>query len=215
MAKANKANVNIVNEKVAKTVEFKAKLPASLFASEKIYEQAIFDTIISDRASRRQGTHKVKNRAEVSGTGKKPWKQKGTGRARAGSLRSPVFVGGGRAFGPKPNRNYTLKVNKKVRYAAFVSALTMLAEAKAVAVEDFKLAKPSTKELVESLTKLNVMDLKRVLVVTEDVNVFLSARNLKNVTTTKANSLSVEQLLGADVMILSSESLKLIEGRAK
>ncbi|WHL49462.1 50S ribosomal protein L4 [Mycoplasmopsis bovis] len=83
-----------------------SKLNPKLFASSKIYSQAIFDTIISDRASRRQGTHDVKSRAEVRGGGKKPWRQKGTGRARAGSTRSPIWVGGGRAFGPTPARNY-------------------------------------------------------------------------------------------------------------
>lgn len=198
-----------------KKVEFETKLSSPIFASEKIYEQAIFDTILSERASRRQGTHKVKTRAEVSGSGKKPWRQKGTGRARTSSLRTPVFVGGGRAFGPKPNRNYTLKVNKKVKYAAFTSALTMLAQDKAIAIDDLSLKAPSTKELVKLLTDLGVMNLRRVLVVTEDVNVYLSARNLGNVATTRANSLSVEELVGADVMIVSNESLKLIEGRAK
>lgn len=94
-----------VEKEVVKKQEFTASnLPKSLFASEKIYEQAIFDTILSDRASRRQGTHQVKNRAEVSGSGKKPWRQKGTGRARHSSMRSPIWVGGGRAFGPQSNR---------------------------------------------------------------------------------------------------------------
>ncbi|WP_426461113.1 50S ribosomal protein L4 [Mycoplasma hafezii] len=201
-------------DKVTK-VEFEAKLPASLFASEKIYEQAIFDTILSDRASKRQGTHQVKNRAEVSGSGKKPWRQKGTGRARTSSLRTPVFVGGGRAFGPQSNKNYSLKVNKKVRFAAFTSALTMLANDKAVAINDLALDTISTKKLVSLLTELKVNDLRHVLIVTEDTNVFKSARNLPNVVTSKANSLSVELLVGADVMIISNESLKLLEGRAK
>ncbi|WP_036452140.1 50S ribosomal protein L4 [Mycoplasma buteonis] len=201
-------------DKVTK-VEFNATLPASLFASEKIYEQAIFDTILSERASRRQGTHQVKNRAEVSGSGKKPWRQKGTGRARTSSLRTPVFVGGGRAFGPQANKNYTLKVNKKVKYAAFVSALTMLANDKAVAVNDLALDTISTKKLVSLLTELNVNNLKHVLIVTEDANVFKSARNLPNVATSKAQSLTVEEIVGADVMIISNRSLELLEGRAK
>ncbi|QGZ97702.1 50S ribosomal protein L4 [Mycoplasma sp. NEAQ87857] len=215
MAQTNDKKVNVVSAKVANKVEFSADLPKELFASEKIYQQAIFDTILSERASRRQGTHQVKNRAEVSGSGKKPWRQKGTGRARTSSLRTPVFVGGGRAFGPQSERNYSLKVNKKVKYAAFVSALTMLAEDKAVAVNDLTLSEISTKKLVALLTELKVNELKRVLVVTEDLNVFKSARNLQNVATVKANSLSVEQLVGADVMIISNESLKLLEGRIK
>ncbi|VEU70181.1 50S ribosomal protein L4 [Mycoplasmopsis glycophila] len=207
--------VTVANEKNVAKVEFDAVLSSSIFASEKIYEQAIFDTILSERASRRQGTHQVKNRAEVSGSGKKPWRQKGTGRARHSSMRSPIWVGGGRAFGPQSERNYTLKVNKKVKYAAFTSALTMLAQDKAIAINDLSLDSISTKKLVEKLVELKVNDLKRVLIVTEDYNVFKSARNLPNVATSKANSLTVEELIGADVMIVSNESLKLIEGRAK
>ncbi|RIV16581.1 50S ribosomal protein L4 [Mycoplasmopsis gallopavonis] len=207
--------VIVKNDKNVVKVEFDAVLPSNLFAVEKVYGQAIFDTILSERASRRQGTHQVKNRAEVSGSGKKPWRQKGTGRARHSSMRSPIWVGGGRAFGPQSERNYTLKVNKKVKYAAFVSALTMLAQDKAVAVNDLSLDSISTKKLVSLLESLNVNNLKRVLIVTEDLNVFKSARNLPNVSTSKANSLTVEELVGADVMIISNESLKLLEGRAR
>ncbi|ADE19817.1 50S ribosomal protein L4 [Mycoplasma crocodyli] len=196
-------------------VKFDAKLPSELFASEKIYEQAIFDTILSDRASRRQGTHQVKNRAQVSGTGKKPWRQKGTGRARTGSLRTPVFVGGGRAFGPQSEKNYSLKVNKKVRYAAFVSALTLLANDKAVAIDDLKLNKISTKELVKKLTTLKINDVRHILIVTEDETLFKSAANLSNVVTVKPHSLSVELLIAADVMVISKNSLKVLEGKIK
>ncbi|QZE12136.1 50S ribosomal protein L4 [Mycoplasma sp. Ms02] len=199
----------------ATKLNFKADLPANLFASEKIYEQAIFDTVLSDRASRRQGTHQVKNRAAVSGTGKKPWRQKGTGRARAGSLRSPQFVGGGRAFGPQSERNYSLKVNKKVRYAALVSALTLLARDNAVLVDDLKLDSISTKALVNKLTELKVNDLRHILIVTEDTTVYKSAANIPNVHTVKPNSLSVELLLLADVMVLSKSSLEVLEGKFK
>ncbi|VEU76443.1 50S ribosomal protein L4 [Mycoplasmopsis columboralis] len=213
--KASSNKVAVAKDSQVQKVQFEAKLPANLFASEKIYEQAIFDTILSDRASRRQGTHQVKNRAEVSGSGKKPWRQKGTGRARHSSMRSPIWVGGGRAFGPQSEKNYSLKVNKKVRYNAFVSALTLLAQDKAVLVDDLKLEAISTKALNEKLAQLNVNNLKRVLVVTEDVVVYKSAKNLPNVQTSKANSLSVEELVGADVMILSQESLSILEGKAK
>lgn len=192
-----------------------SKLSKEVFFLEKIYEQAIFDTIVADRASLRQGTHDVKNRSEVSGSGKKPWKQKGTGRARAGSLRSPVFVGGGRAFGPTPERNYTLKVNKKVRKLALKSALTMLAAEKAVAVNDLKLEGISTKEILNKLTTLKVNKLRTVLIVTNDEIVYRSARNLPNVSICKPTSLSVESLIGADVMIISKEGLEIVEGRLK
>lgn len=207
--------VKVKKSKEIKKVEFNVKLPSKLYSSEKIYEQAIFDTILSDRASRRQGTHQVKNRAQVSGSGKKPWRQKGTGRARTGSLRTPIFVGGGRAFGPRSAKNYTLKVNKKVRKAAFLSALTMLAKSRAIAIDDLKLEQISTKNLVEKLIQLQVNNLRRILIVTEDTIVYKSASNISNVATIKANSLSVELLLAADVMIISNESLKLLEGKYK
>lgn len=182
------------------------KLPENLFASEKIYEQAIFDTVLSERASRRQGTHQVKNRAEVSGTG----------RARQGSLRSPQFVGGGRAFGPQSEKNYSLKVNKKVRFAAFKSALTLLAQDQAVLVDDLKLSKISTKEFITKLDSLvNEKEYRRVLVVTEDETVFKSTANVPYVYTVKANSISVELLLLADLMVISNESLSILEGKFK
>ncbi|QNM93431.1 50S ribosomal protein L4 [Mycoplasma sp. Pen4] len=207
--------VTVAKEKNVKKPAFKAELPAKLFASEKIYEQAIFDSILSERASRRQGTHQVKNRAEVSGSGKKPWRQKGTGRARTSSLRTPVFVGGGRAFGPQSNKNYSLKVNRKVKLAAFVSGLTLLARDNAVIVNNLPVDKYSTKELVAQLTDLNVYNLKHILIVTESETVYKSASNLQNVFATRANSLTVESIIGADVMIISEESLKLLEGKVK
>lgn len=192
-----------------------SKLAKEIFFAEKVSEQAIFDTIVADRAALRQGTHDVKNRAEVSGSGKKPWKQKGTGRARAGSLRSPVFVGGGRAFGPTPERNYKLKVNRKVRKLALRSALTMLASEKAIAVNDLKLEGISTKEILKKLTTLKVNELKTVLIVTNDEIVYRSARNLPNVAIYRPSSVSVEALIGADVLVISKEGLEIVERRAK
>lgn len=191
-----------------------SKLSSILFNSEKIYEQAIFDVVIADRASLRQGTHKVKNRAEVSGTGKKPWQQKGTGRARAGSMRNPIFVGGGRAFGPTPERNYKLKVNKKVRKNALVSALTLLAQKDGVVVSNLAVEKISTKNLLAELSSLKIVDAK-TLIITSDKQVFLSARNLEKVATTKVTSISVEQLLWADKLVISSEDIKFLEGLVK
>lgn len=191
------------------------KLNPTLFASEKIYSQAIFDTIMAERASLRQGTHDVKSRAEVSGGGKKPWRQKGTGRARAGSTRSPIWVGGGRAFGPTPERNYNLKVNKKVRKAAFISALTLLARNNAVIIDDLKLDKISTKAAVAKLTTLKIQNLKHILVVTTDETLYKSLSNLPNVICSKPNSVSVENLIWADVLVLSNEGLANFEGRVK
>ncbi|WP_029905897.1 50S ribosomal protein L4 [Mycoplasmopsis opalescens] len=205
-AKVNFAHENVLNFD-------NSKLPSNIFKAEKIYEQAIFDAIMSERASRRQGTHAVKSRAEVSGGGKKPWRQKGTGRARAGSTRSPIWVGGGRAWGPRTERNYTLKVNRKVKKAAFVSALTLLSNAKAVIVNDLKLTEISTKNAVAQLKELNVVNQKHILVVTTDMLVMKSLSNVPNVMIVKPQSTTVEQLVWADVLVLSNEGLKVFESR--
>ncbi|WP_427909524.1 50S ribosomal protein L4 [Mycoplasmopsis bovis] len=192
-----------------------SKLNPKLFASSKIYSQAIFDTIISDRASRRQGTHDVKSRAEVRGGGKKPWRQKGTGRARAGSTKSPIWVGGGRAFGPTPARNYKLKVNKKVRFNAFISALTLLAQSKAVVIDDFKLESISTKAAINKLNDLGIKNQKHILIATNDEVTYKSVANLQNVICVKPSSVSVENLIWADVLVLSTEGYENFEGRIK
>nr|WP_233736004.1 50S ribosomal protein L4 [Mycoplasmopsis agalactiae] len=202
-------------EKSAKLEFDTSKLNPKLFASDKIYSQAIFDTIISDRASRRQGTHDVKSRAEVRGGGKKPWRQKDTGRARAGSTRSPIWVGGGRAFGPTPVRNYKLKVNKKVRFNAFVSVLTLLAQSKAVVVDDFKLESISTKAAINKLSELGIKEQKHILIATNDEVTYKSVANLQNVICVKPTSVSVENLIWADVLVLSTEGYENFEGRIK
>ncbi|MGL5522073.1 MAG: 50S ribosomal protein L4 [Metamycoplasmataceae bacterium] len=216
--KIGKAKTN-KEEKVKKNIsaetlfENKVKLPKELFGIEKINNQAIFDTILFERNSKRQGTHAVKTRATVSGTGKKPWKQKGTGRARAGTLRSPVFVGGGRAFGPQVERNYEIKVNKKVRKLAYLSALTMLANEKLILVtENFKMDKPKTKDLIQQLSNWKVDNKKHILLVTTDENVFKSAANLKNIYAVKPFSITVEDLLWTDALVMSEEILKIMEG---
>ncbi|KUH47242.1 50S ribosomal protein L4 [Mycoplasmopsis meleagridis] len=190
-----------------------SKLPQEIFDVDKIYSQAIFDSIISERASRRQGTHSVKSRAEVRGGGKKPWRQKGTGRARSGSTRSPIWVGGGRAFGPSTERNYNLKVNKKVKKAAFVSALTLLAKNKAVVVDDFEINSIKTKDAVAKLNSLKITALKHILVVNNDENVLKSLANLQNVNVVRPNSVLIEDLIWADVLVLSKEGLEIFKER--
>lgn len=193
------------------------ELPKKVFGIENVNTQAIFDTVLMERSSRRQGTHSVKTRGEVSGTGKKPWKQKGTGRARAGSLRSPHFVGGGRAFGPQVERNYNIKVNKKVRKLAFLSALTLLAKDGNVLVTDkIKLNEPKTKELLNQLESLDVMkDRKHIIIVSSDENIYKSANNIPNVVAIKLNSLTVEALLWTDALIISNEDISVLERMVK
>ncbi len=209
-----------MTEQVKKTPELKPlsnsiKLPKEVFEA-KINNQAMFDTIMMERASRRQGTHAVKSRAEVSGTGRKPWKQKGTGRARQGSLRSPQFVGGGRAFGPRTEREYNFKVNKKVRKLAFFSALSLLAKEGSVLVNDsIKLDKPKTKDLLKQIKDLNLEGRKRIVIVSSDENVYKSANNIPNVAAVKLSSLTVELLLWTDALILKNEDIKKLEGMVK
>ena len=195
--------------------ETNTSLPKAVFGV-KVNTQAIFDTIMSERASVRQGTHKVKNKGEVSGTGKKPWAQKGTGRARAASLRSNVFVGGGVAFGPTANRNYNLKVNKKVRKVALHSALTLKANDNAVIIKEMKLDKISTKSMNEAIKGLGLKETqKKLLIVTDNENIFKSVSNIKKVETKKVNSLSVEAIINADVLVISESDIKKLEGGTK
>ena len=202
-----KAELKPLNNKVA--------LSKEVFEIENVNNQAMFDTILSERGSRRQGTHAVKTRATVSGTGKKPWKQKGTGKARAGTLRSPVFVGGGRAFGPQVERNYNTKVNKKVKRLAYLSALTLLNKENLILVtDDIKLEKPKTSELIKQLNNLNLLERKHILLVTSDENIFKSASNTK-VVTIKVNSLSVESLLWTDALVINKKDLATLEGMMK
>ncbi|AZZ65592.1 50S ribosomal protein L4 [Metamycoplasma phocicerebrale] len=192
-----------------------SNLPKSVFGLEKIHTQSVFDAILAERGSKRFATHKVKTRGEVSGTGKKPWPQKHTGNARAGSQRSPIFVGGGRAFGPTVERNYNLKINKKARKNALFSALTMLANAKSILVRDYKLKEISTRALLVELNKDNLINLKNILIVSSDEILFKSARNLPNVNVSKVTSLSIESLVAADVLVISNEDIKFLEGMAK
>ena len=198
-----------------KPLNNKVALPKEVFGVE-IHNQVMFDTVMMERASRRQGTHAVKSRADVSGTGKKPWKQKGTGRARQGSLRSPQFVGGGRAFGPRTERNYNLKVNKKARKLAFFSALSLLAKEGSVLVDDsIKLKEPKTKELVKQIKNLNLEGRKRIVIVSSDENIYKSANNIPNVAAIKLSALTVEVLLWTDALILTTEDIKKLEGMVK
>ncbi|VEU59727.1 50S ribosomal protein L4 [Mesomycoplasma neurolyticum] len=214
MTTTNNTNTNVSTTSVSKP---KFNLPEKVFGFKDFNSQTVFDVILAERASKRQGTHKVKSRAEVSGTGKKPWKQKGTGRARTGSLRTPVFVGGGRAFGPTVERNYNLKINKKVRNLAFKSALSQLGLNNQVVVDKIKLEKISTKSLIEELRKkdIDLDKLKNVLFITNDPAIYLSGRNLAKITFSKVTSISVEALIRTDLMIISEEDVKYLEGIVK
>ena len=170
------------------------------------------DAIILTMASLRQGTHKTKNRSEVSGGGRKPWRQKGTGRARQGSIRAVQWVGGGNYGTPVP-RDYSKKQNRKERQLALKSALSDKAiEKSIIVVENISLATPKTKEMVNLLETLKLADKKVLIVVKEfDDNLILASRNLQNVVLILAEEINVLDLVGTDVMLITEEALKTVE----
>ena len=170
------------------------------------------DAIILTMASLRQGTHKTKNRSEVSGGGRKPWRQKGTGRARQGSIRAVQWVGGGNYGTPVP-RDYSKKQNRKERQLALRSALSDKTNEKAIMVlENISLATPKTKEMLGILESLKVADKKVLLVVNEfEDNLILASRNISNLVLISAEEINVLDIVGTDVMIITEEALKKVE----
>lgn len=174
-------------------------------------ESVVFDAIIMQRAALRQGTHAVKNRSAVRGGGRKPWRQKGTGRARQGSIRSPQWVGGGVVFGPTP-RSYKYKLNKKVRRLALKSVLSeKVAEGNLIVVDQLTFDAPKTKEFAKVLTNLNVDS--KVLVVLENDNDFaaLAARNLPTVTVIGEDGLNVLDIVSNNKLVLTQAALSKVE----
>jgi len=170
------------------------------------------DAIILTMASLRQGTHKTKNRSEVSGGGRKPWRQKGTGRARQGSIRAVQWVGGGRYGTPVP-RDYSKKQNRKERQLAIKSALSEKVAAKELLVIDKLVVKsPKAKDMVSVLETLKVADKKVLLVVKEfDDNLILASRNLQNVVLILADEINVLDIVGTDVMVITEDAIKYVE----
>ena len=170
------------------------------------------DAIILTMASLRQGTHKTKNRSEVSGGGRKPWRQKGTGRARQGSIRAVQWVGGGRYGTPVP-RDYSIKQNRKERQLAIKSALSEKVAAKELLVIDKLVVKsPKAKDMVSVLETLKVADKKVLLVVKEfDDNLILASRNLQNVVLILADEINVLDIVGTDVMVITEDAIKYVE----
>lgn len=175
-------------------------------------EHVLHDAVVMQQASRRQGTHKVKGRSEVRGGGAKPWRQKGTGRARHGSIRSPIWKGGGVVFGPTP-RNYGYKLPKKVRRLAIRSALSSkVKENEIIVLDELVIEKPKTKEIVSMLGNLKV-DRKALIVASEnlDGNVALSARNIPGVKYVRADGINVLDVLGHDKLIITKDAVEKVE----
>ena len=185
--------------------------------SKEIFEiepndHVIYLAVKAYLANQRQGTHKAKERSEVRGGGKKPWRQKGRGGARAGTTRSPLWVGGGSIFGPKP-RDYRQKLNKKVVSLARKSALSYKAKANQILiVEDFNFESPKTKDFISILNALNVKG-KRTLLLTNgtQANVYKSGRNVPKVNILEANKASAYDLLNNQVLVLQKSAVNLLE----
>ena len=170
------------------------------------------EAIILTMASLRQGTHKTKNRSEVSGGGRKPWRQKGTGRARQGSIRAVQWVGGGNYGTPVP-RDYSKKQNRKERQIAIKSALAeKVANNELLVLENLNIATPKTKDMINVLETLKIADKKVLLVVKEfDENLILASRNLKNLVLILADEINVLDIVGTDVMVITEDALKYVE----
>ena len=189
----------------------KVKLSADVFGIEP-NDHAIDLDVKSQLANKRQGTHKSKVRAEIKGSTRKIKKQKGTGTARAGSIKNPLFKGGGRVFGPTP-RDYSQKVNKKVKRLARKSALSLKAKQKSIFIlEDFQLEKPQTQIYIKMLSALGLADKKSLLVLGElNKNVYLSSRNLKNSNVVISSELNTYGISNANSLIISESSITGLE----
>jgi len=196
--------VNITGKDTGK----KVTLNDSIFKIEP-NDHAIYLDVKQYLANQRQGTHKAKERSEITGSTRKIKRQKGTGTARAGSIKSPIFRGGGRVFGPKP-RDYSFKLNKKVKQLARKSALSYKANGNMIKVlEDFNFEAPKTKEFVEFRNNLEVADKKMLLVLSEqNKNIYLSSRNLKGVKVVTISELSTYDIMNASVVLFVENSIE-------
>ena len=207
-----KINVKVLNMKGEEVS--KVGLSASVFGIEP-HNQAMFDAVQVEQSNSRQATAKTKVRHEVSGGGKKPYRQKGTGRARAGTTRSPVWVGGGTVFGPVGNQNYKISQNKKEHALAVKSALSLKAKEGLIVVDEIKFTEKKTKNFVAMLDALQA-NKKTLVVVNElDENLVASCRNVAYARVVTKDNLSVLDLLNADALVISLEAVKAVEEALK
>jgi large subunit ribosomal protein L4 len=175
--------------------------------------QAVHDTVVAYRAAQRMGTACTKNVGEVSGSNKKPWRQKGTGRARAGSFQSPLWVGGGVVFGPKP-RDFTKKVNSKTKQLALRKALSeRLKAGDVVVVDDLKLGSPKTKDFVGVLSALDLKGTALIVSQEVDKNLSLASRNVENVTLATSDTLNTYDVLRSDKLVFTKGAFEKVEAR--
>lgn len=189
----------------------KVTLSDDIFSIEP-NDHAIYLDVKQHMANKRQGTHKSKERSEVSGSTRKLKRQKGTGGARSGDINSPLFVGGGRVFGPRP-RDYSFKLNKKVKILARKSALAYkVQENNLIVIEDFQLDQPKTKEMVAIMKNLNISDKKSLFLVSEsNKSIYLSSRNLQRTLVVNASDVNTYSILNAAKLVISESSVQVIE----
>ena len=202
---------NIKGKETSKKVD----LSKDIFGIEP-NNHAIYLDVKHYLASQRQGTHKAKERGDVTGSRRKIRKQKGSGAARVGDIKNPLFRGGGRVFGPRP-RNYNFKLNKKVKTLARKSALSKIAKDKNIIVlEDFSMESPSTKDFVNILTSLNQENNKTLLILSDsNKNIFLSSRNLKKSRVVNVSSLNTYEIMNANKLMFVESSIKEIHKNYK
>lgn len=202
--------ISVINQK-GKDTGRTVNLSKSIFEIKPV-DHAIYLDVKQYLANQRQGTHKSKERGEIIGSTRKIKKQKGTGTARAGSIKSPIFRGGGRIFGPRP-RNYSFKLNKKVKILARKSALTYKAIEKCITVlEDFSFEVAQTKQYVNLLNNISMSDKKTLLVLSQsNTNIVLSTRNIQNASVITADKINTYELLYADNLLICESSMEKIE----
>ena len=201
--------INVLNREGKETGR-KVELKEEIFGIQP-NDHAIYLDVKQYLANQRQGTHKSKERNEVSGSTRKLKRQKGTGTARSGSIKSPLFRGGGRVFGPQP-RDYSFKLNKKLKQLARKSALTYKAKNNSILVlEDFNIETPKTKEIVNICQNLNLIDKKSVFVLGEpNKNIYLSSRNLQKQKVLTASSINTYEIMNANALVLVESSIDVL-----
>ena len=212
MAEKKSVSVKVLN--MAGEEVSKMNLNAEVFGIEP-HQQAMFDAVQVEQANQRQATAKTKVRHEVSGGGKKPWRQKGTGRARSGSSRSPIWVGGGTVFGPVGNQNFKISQNKKEHKLALKSALSLKTKDGLVVVDEIKFDEKKTKNFVAFLDAIKVGT--KALVVVDEITeeIFASARNVGYAKVVTSDNISVVDLLNVDNLVMSKASIKEVEEALK